>query len=156
MYKKIKIFNILKWGLIVFVTNCFLMPIKAYSQIWDPIDKDPYILKALKKNFSENEEIIGVRNLNSKPVLLILVKNSIKKTGFVYEAIIIQMSLDETINDNEASTAINILCDCNNSKVKIVQILIDRNWKSGSEANWLIAIGDSVASRMLNSVCSKL
>lgn len=134
----------------------FFLPKMTISQTWYSTDRDPLTLKTLQNILSSDEEIIGIRNLNSNPALLILIKNSIKKAGFLYEANIIQMSLNEELNDDEGTSMFKVLCDCNNSRLKIVAIGVDTKWHFDNNANWVIAVGDSVASRMLNSVCSKL
>lgn len=123
-----------------------------WSEFWD---KNQDHISLINQHFGSDFTYIGTREISGTPYLLLLENESVKKMSNYFEATVFQIK--HGIPGKFEGVMLTVLCDCKNHRMKFTFIQeIKSDAKGPTGTNWVDGIGDSVASRIIASICDPL
>jgi len=141
---------------IILLFIILLCSIKLYCQPdWNVhLDKNLTWINLLQKYIGKDNTYLGTRLIDDQNHVLLLRNNSIIGKLNYIEAIVDQANITEIAKGKSSIAALTVFCDCQNLRVKIAYIYdLETDFGGPTGNNWLDGIGDSMGSRILESVC---
>jgi|GEM_PF-6022983 len=145
----------MKQIILVFIIFIWALDVDAQKD-WDVrLDKNLTWIGLIQEYMGDDMTYLGTRFFSAQNHVLLLKNNSIATKNNYLEATLYQANMTEYSKGNTALAELIVLCDCDNFRFKITHLyILQTNFGSATGDDWADGVGDSMGSRILESVCN--